>query len=68
MKLSEAIKTLKEIKAKFGDLKITGAYMTEDGPLREIMVTNSEGMQVWPEDPNGAGLDVHKPFEVFLTS
>lgn len=53
MKISAAIATLQEIQAKFGDIGITGGYMSDDIPLSKICVTDSEGMEVWPEDPNG---------------
>lgn len=53
MKLSKAIATLEAIKGKFGDIEITGGYLSDDTPLREISVTDSEGMEVWPNDPNG---------------
>jgi hypothetical protein len=53
MKISAAIATLEAIKAKFGDISITGGYMSDDTPLRSICVTDKEGMEVWPDDPNG---------------
>ena len=52
MKISAAIATLQTIQAKFGDLSITGGYMSEDTPLRRIVVTDAPGMEVWPNDPN----------------
>ena len=54
MKISTAIKTLQEIQEKFGDIAITGGHMHDDVPLREISVTDVEGMEVWPADPNDA--------------
>lgn len=53
MKISQAIVELQAIQAKFGDIKITGGIMSDDSPLRHIMVTDVEGMEVYPHDPNG---------------
>lgn len=53
MKISKAIETLQEIHKKFGDLEITGGCMLDDQPLSQIFVTDDEGMEIWPEDPNG---------------
>ena len=52
MKISEAIKTLKEIKSAFGDINITGGHMTDDVSPRSFIVTDVMGMEVWPSDPN----------------
>lgn len=53
MKISKAIEELRKIQAKYGDIAITGGAMSDDRPLREICVTDTEGMEVWPRDPNG---------------
>lgn len=53
MKISECIRQLEAIKAKFGDIAITGGAMSEDYPLSAICVTDVEGMEVFPNDPNG---------------
>lgn len=53
MKLSKAIKKLKAIQKKYGDIAITGGFMADDRPLENIIVTDTEGMEVWPHDPNG---------------
>lgn len=53
MLISEAIQQLKAIQAKFGDIAITGGYMSDDRPLEHIIVTDVEGMEVYPSDPNG---------------
>lgn len=52
MKISEVIRKLNAIKEKFGDIAVTGAYMSDDTPLRSILVTDDKGMEVWPGDPN----------------
>lgn len=53
MKVSTAINTLRRIQRKFGDISITGGAMSNDrGPAR-IVVTDSEGMEIWPREPNG---------------
>ncbi|RWB40433.1 MAG: hypothetical protein EOQ44_25150 [Mesorhizobium sp.] len=53
MKISKVIATLQQIQAKFGDIAVTGGAMVDDIPLSEICVTDVEGMEVWPHDPNG---------------
>ncbi|MEP4030883.1 hypothetical protein [Roseibium polysiphoniae] len=53
MKISQAIATLKTIQDTFGDIAITGGTLTHDYPLSNITVTDVQGMQVWPRDPNG---------------
>jgi len=53
MKVSEAIDTLLRIQRKFGDISITGVDGCEDQPPRSFTVTDVEGMEVWPFDPNG---------------
>jgi hypothetical protein len=52
MKISEAITKLAIIKTLYGDLTITGGHMNDSTPLGHIMVTDIEGMEVWPRDPN----------------
>lgn len=52
MKISKVIETLQQIKTKFGDISVTGGYMGDDTPLSKISVTDVEGMEVWPRDPN----------------
>lgn len=53
MKISEAIATLQQIQEKYGDISITGGYMSDDRPLSEIVVTDTEGMEVWPNGASG---------------
>lgn len=48
MKLSEAIKTFEDIMEIYGDISITGGYMADDTPLREIIVTDDHGMEIYP--------------------
>lgn len=57
MKISELIKTLQEIQAEFGDIAVTGGFMTDDAPLRDVSVTEEEGMEIWPHNPNGLDLE-----------
>lgn len=52
MKISEAIKQLQAIQEKFGDIKITGGYISDDTPLREISVTDTDGMEIYPHNRN----------------
>lgn len=65
MKISQAIKTLTEIQTKYGDISITGGCMLDDQPLTSITVTDVNGMEVWPTDPNNLGDDWEMD-EVFL--
>lgn len=53
MKISTAIDTLKSIQAKFGDISITGDMMSSNISLKNIIVTDESGSEVWPRDPNG---------------
>lgn len=62
MKISEAIKTLTDVLAKYGDIRITGGNMTDDINLVSITVTDKSGMECWPNDPNGIG--ERKPEEI----
>ena len=58
MKISEAIRRLTVIKEKFGDISITGGHMSDDIPLRDIIVTEKDGMEIFPFNSNG--LDLNK--------
>lgn len=53
MKAFEAADRLQAIARKFGDLPVVGGSMTDDTPLTRISVVDSEGMEVYPRDPNG---------------
>lgn len=53
MKVSKAIKTLQEIKKRFGEVSIIGGHLQDDVPMRKIVVTDRKGLEVWPGDPNG---------------
>lgn len=53
MKVSQAIAELMEIQKLFGDISITGGCLSDDRPLKEITVTDSKGLEIYPEDPNG---------------
>lgn len=66
MKISKVIETLTAIKAKYGDIAITGGAMTDDEPLREICVIDTEGMEIWPDNPNELDLAKVKAGGVFL--
>lgn len=50
MKISEAIRQLQRIHAKFGDLQIVGGSMSDDAPLREIAVLNKDGVEIYPKE------------------
>lgn len=52
MKISEVIATLQTVQKLYGDIAITGGTLTDDQPLSNITVTNTDGMQIWPRDPN----------------
>lgn len=66
MKISAAIRQLQAIQEKFGDISITGGAMTDDDPLSDISVTESEGMEIWPRNPNGLDLTKVTVDGVFL--
>ncbi len=66
MKISEAITQLQTIQARFGDISVAGGYLTDDSGLREICVVDTEGMEVFPNDPNGVA-DKNEIEGVFLT-
>lgn len=53
MRASEIIKTLNTIIEEFGDLEVVGGCLFEDNDLDVICVIDTEGMEVWPENPNG---------------
>lgn len=53
MKISQVIETLKQIQVEFGDIAVTGGAMVDDRPLSQICVTEKEGREIWPHDPNG---------------
>jgi hypothetical protein len=55
VKASKAIHQLQKIVAKFGDLDIVGGFLQDETPLANIMVVNKEGMEIFPNDPNGVG-------------
>ncbi|MEJ8476897.1 hypothetical protein [Roseibium algae] len=65
MKISQAIAILTTIQKSFGDIAITGGTLAHDQPLARITVTDTQGMQVWPRDPNGVAGD-HPIDGVFL--
>lgn len=53
MKISTLIKNLAEIQEKYGDIAVTGGAMSEDRPLAKVLVTDTDGCEVWPYNPNG---------------
>ena len=53
MLINELIKNLEAIRKVYGNIAITGGYMTDDRPLSEVSVTDIHGMEVWPADPTG---------------
>jgi hypothetical protein len=50
MKISAAIARLQAIKKKFGDISITGGMMSDDVAPRSIIVTDTDGMEIWPRE------------------
>jgi hypothetical protein len=68
MKISQAIRELQAAQAAFGDIAITGGNMTDDSPLRLIMVTNTDGVEIWPFDTRSLNDDNYTPDGVYLTS
>ncbi|QKC99152.1 hypothetical protein [Mesorhizobium sp. NZP2298] len=66
MKISETVRELEKIKAIYGDIRITGGQLMDDSPLSNICVTDVEGMEVYPRDPNGVR-GKNKIDGVFLT-
>ena len=48
MKISNLIATLEKIKTEYGDIAITGGYMSHDRPLDRVSVTDSHGYEIWP--------------------
>jgi hypothetical protein len=64
MKISKVIETLQQIQTKFGDIAVTGGAMTDDVPLSHICVTEKEGMEIWPNDPNGLSNDPDYQVEI----
>lgn len=53
MRISDAVKTLNEITAEFGDLEFVGGSVTDDRPINSLCVIDVEGHEIWPNDPNG---------------
>lgn len=66
MKVSEAIRQLQAIQEKFGDIAITGGCMFDDRPLSNISVTDMEGREIYPRNPNGLDLAKVEIDGVFL--
>ncbi len=53
MKISKLIEKLTAIKEKFGDICVTGGFMSDDRPLSNVCVTNKDGYEIYPNNPNG---------------
>lgn len=66
MKISAVIKALNEIKAEFGDLPIVGGYLSDDSPPRKFIVVESDGMEIFPHNPNGLDLKKVKVAGIFI--
>lgn len=66
MKISQAIQLLSVIQTRFGDIAITGGYLNDHTPLADIIVTDKEGLEIWPRNPNGLK-EPHDVDGVFLT-
>ena len=67
MKISALISELLKVQKKFGDIAVTGGNMHYDRPLKEVSVTEREGMEIWPRNPNGLDLKKVEIDGVFLT-
>lgn len=65
MRISETIRQLEVIKAKFGDLTVVGGYLSDDSGMTSVSVVNVEGMEIFPNDPNCAA-GKHEIDGVFL--
>lgn len=50
MNITETINRLTEIKERFGNLKIVGGYLTDDSGLDDILVVDSDGHEIYPEN------------------
>ncbi|GAB2209161.1 hypothetical protein ROS1_59810 [Roseibium sp. ROS1] len=50
MKISRAVQILLKIHEEFGDIDIVGGYLTDNSPLRNITVINTDGVELWPKD------------------
>lgn len=46
--VDELIAVLTEIKSTFGNLPITGGYLSEDGGVRGVSVIDDNSEEVWP--------------------
>lgn len=53
MKISKLIEKLTAIQEKFGDISVTGGAMTDDRPLSNVCVTDTDGREIYPYNPNG---------------
>lgn len=56
MNISKCIRQLQAIMDTFGDIEITGGHMVADGKLRRIVVTDTDGREIYPRNPNGLDL------------
>lgn len=66
MKISTAITKLTAIQNQFGDIEITGGHMADDVPPRDIMVTDKDGYEIWPDNPNGVKVSPENLGGVFI--
>ena len=65
MKISKVIRQLETIRVKFGNISVTGGRMMDDMNLGSITVTDTEGYEIYPCDPNGVA-GVHQIDGVFF--
>ncbi|CTQ47688.1 MULTISPECIES: hypothetical protein [Roseibium] len=50
MKISTAIARLEAVQRLYGDIEIIGGYLTDNSPLRNITVINTDGVELWPKE------------------
>ncbi|CTQ47562.1 hypothetical protein [Roseibium aggregatum] len=50
MKISTAIARLEAVQRLYGDIEIIGGYLTDNSPLRNITVINTDRVELWPKD------------------
>lgn len=48
MKITKLRAILNQIQEIYGDIEVTGGQMNADKPLKNVVVTNNSGAEVWP--------------------
>lgn len=67
MKISQLVKTLLEIRKEYGDLSVVGGYLNDDTAPSKVCVIEKDGMEIWPNNPNGLDMSKVKVDGVFIT-